>query len=90
VECDARQPVAALAKSLSAVAAGDVFGPEGGDDPGARFLEFVLEGKTTTAEISAMDAGDEELCEFLREIVVRRQSMESREIVLLLFDKRAH
>lgn len=37
-----------------------------------------------------MDAGDEELCEFLREIVVRRQSMESREIVLLLFDKRAH
>ena len=61
VECDARQPVAAVAEPLSAVAAGDLFGPEGGYGAGARFLESLLEGEETVLPVSSMDAGDEEL-----------------------------
>jgi hypothetical protein len=69
VECDARQPVAAVAESLSSMAAGDLLGPEGGDGAGARFLEFILERKETDVEVSAVDARDEGLHEFKRDIV---------------------
>ena len=56
MECDARIPIAAVAESLSAVAAGDLFGPEGRDGAGSRFLESLLEGKETVLPISSMDA----------------------------------
>jgi hypothetical protein len=56
VECDAGQSIATVAESVSSLAVGDVLGPEGGDGRGARFLEFVLERKAATAEISAMDS----------------------------------
>jgi hypothetical protein len=35
VECNAGQQAAAVAEPLSAVASGDLFGPEGGDGAGA-------------------------------------------------------
>ena len=69
MECYARQPVAAVAESLSSMAAGDLFGPEGGDGRGARFLEFILERKETDAEVSAVDARDEGLYGFEPDIV---------------------
>ena len=69
MECDAGEPVAAVAESLSAMAAGDVLGPEGGDGRGARFLEFILEGKETDVEVSAVDARDEGLYGFEPDIV---------------------
>jgi hypothetical protein len=56
VECDARQPAAAVAEFLSSVAAGDLFGAEGGYGAGARFLESFPEGEETALEISALDA----------------------------------
>ena len=56
VERDARQPIAAVAQSLSSVAAGDIFGAEGGYGAGSRFLGDFLEGKETVSEISALDA----------------------------------
>ena len=56
VECDARQSVAAVAEPLSSVAIGDLFGAEGGDGGGARFLEYFLAGEEAVSEISAMDA----------------------------------
>jgi hypothetical protein len=56
VECDARQQVAAVAEPLSAVAAGNLFGPEGRDGAGARFLESLLEGEEAVLAVSAMDA----------------------------------
>ena len=74
VECDARPPVAAVAESLSAVAAGDLFGPEGGYGAGSRLLESFLEGKETVPAVSSVDAGDEELLGFGRDIVARRWS----------------
>jgi hypothetical protein len=55
VECDARQQVAAVAESVSAVAAGDLFGPEGGHGAGTRLLEFVLEREEAVLPVSAMD-----------------------------------
>ncbi len=55
VECDARQQVAAVAESLSSVAAGDLLGAEGGYGAGARFLESLLEGKEAVFEVSALD-----------------------------------
>jgi hypothetical protein len=56
VECDARQQVAAVAKPLSAVAAGDLFGPEGGDGAGSRFLESFLDGEEAVLPVSSVDA----------------------------------
>jgi hypothetical protein len=56
VECDARLPVAAVAKSLSSVAAGDLFGPEGRHCAGERLLESLLEGKETILPVPSMDA----------------------------------
>jgi hypothetical protein len=56
VECDARQQVAAVAESVSAMAAGDLFGPEGGHSAGTRLLEFVLEREEAVLPVSAMDA----------------------------------
>ena len=47
MECDARQPIAAVAEPLSSVAAGDLFGSEGGHGAGARLLESLLERKET-------------------------------------------
>ena len=55
VECDARQQVAAVAEPLSAVAAGDLFRPEGRDGAGARLLESLLEGEETVVPVSSMD-----------------------------------
>ena len=55
VECDARQQVAAVAESLSSVAAGDLLRAEGGYGAGARFLEHLLEGKEAVFEVSALD-----------------------------------
>lgn len=59
MECDAGESAEAVAEPLSAVAAGDVFGAEGGDGAGAGFLESFLGGEETTASVSAMDSGDE-------------------------------
>ena len=56
VECDARQPIAAVAKSLSSVAAGDLLRAEVGYGAGARLLEPLLEGRETVLEVSSMDA----------------------------------
>jgi hypothetical protein len=56
VECDARQSVAAVAESLSSVAAGDLFGPESGYGAGARLLEYFLEREETVFEVSSVDA----------------------------------
>ena len=56
MECDAGQQAAALAEPVSAVAAGDLFGAEGRDGAGARFLESVLEGEETVSPVSSMDA----------------------------------
>jgi len=56
VECDARQQVAAMAEPLSAMAAGDLFGPAGGYGAGSRFLESLLEREETVLPISSMDA----------------------------------
>jgi hypothetical protein len=56
VECDAGQQVAAVAEPVSAVAAGDLFGPEGGHGASTRLLEFVLEGEEAVFPVSAMDA----------------------------------
>jgi hypothetical protein len=69
VECDARQQVAAVAKPLSSVAAGNLFGTEGRHGAGARFLESFLEGEETVFEVSAVDAGDERLLRFFKAIV---------------------
>ena len=74
VECDARLSVAAVAEPLSAVAAGDLFGPEGGNGAGSRLLESFLEGKETVPAVSSMDAGDEELLGLGRDVVARRWS----------------
>lgn len=56
VECDARLPVAAVAEPLSAVAAGNLFGPEGRHGAGARLLESLLEGKETVLAVPSMDS----------------------------------
>ena len=64
MECDARPPVAAVAEPLSAVAAGNLFGPEGGHSASTRLLESLLEGKETVLQVSSMDSRDEELFEF--------------------------
>lgn len=69
VECDARQPFAAVAKPLSSVADGDLLGAEGGYGAGARFLESFLEGKETIVEVSSMDAGDERVLRFRKDIL---------------------
>jgi hypothetical protein len=74
VECDARLPAAAVAESLSAVAAGDLFGPEGRYGAGSRFLESLLEREETVLAVSSVDAGDEELLGFGRDVVARRWS----------------
>jgi hypothetical protein len=75
VECDAGQPVAAVAESLSSMAAGDLLGPEGGDGAGARFLEFILEREETDVEVSAVDARDEGLYGFERDIVAPQRDL---------------
>ena len=64
MECDAGEQVAAVAEPLSAVAAGNLFGPEGRHGASARFLESFLEGEETVFPVSSMDARDEELLEF--------------------------
>ena len=56
MECDARLPVAAVAEPLSAVAAGNLFGPEGRHGAGSRFLESFLDGEAAVFQISSMDA----------------------------------
>ncbi len=56
MECDAREQAAAVAEPLSAVAAGNLFRPEGGDSAGSRLLESLLEGKETVLPVSSMDA----------------------------------
>jgi hypothetical protein len=56
VECDAGEQVAAVAERLSAMAAGDLFRPEGGYGAGARLLESFLDGKETVPPVSSMDA----------------------------------
>lgn len=56
MECDARQQIAALAESLSSVAAGDLFRSEGGYGAGARLLEPFLEREETGFELSSVDA----------------------------------
>jgi hypothetical protein len=72
VECNARQQIAAVAESLSSVAAGDLFGTEGRYGTGARFLEYFLEGKETVSQVPSMDAGDERLFRFRKDILARR------------------
>jgi hypothetical protein len=69
VECDAGLPIAAVAEPLSAVAAGDLFGPEGRDGAGAGLLESLLEGEETILAVPSMDARDEELHTFWGDIV---------------------
>jgi hypothetical protein len=72
VECDARQQAATVAEPLSAVAARNLFGPEGGDGAAARFLESLLDGKETVLQVSSMDARDEELLGFRGDVVAMR------------------
>jgi hypothetical protein len=69
VECDAGKPAAAVAKPLSTVEVGDVFGAEGGDGAGAGFLESVVGGKEAGFSFSAMDAGDEGVLDFGEDVV---------------------
>jgi hypothetical protein len=52
----ARQPVAAVAESLSSVAGGDLLRAEGGHGESARFLELILEGEATVFAVPSMDA----------------------------------
>ena len=56
MECDARLPVAAVEEPVSAVAAGDLFGPEGCDGAGSRLLESFLEREETILAVSSVDA----------------------------------
>lgn len=56
MECDARQPVAALAEPLSSMAAGDLFRPESGYGASTRFLEPFLEREEAVFEVSSVDA----------------------------------
>jgi hypothetical protein len=70
VECYARQQVATMAESLSSLAAGDVFRPEGGYGAGARLLELVLGGEATVSQVSSVDAGDEGLLRADEDVVV--------------------
>jgi hypothetical protein len=56
VECYARQPVAAVAESVPAVAAGDLFGPEGRHGASTRLLDSLLDGEEAVLPVSAMDA----------------------------------
>ena len=69
MECDARQQVEAVAKPLSAMAAGDLFRPESRHGAGSRFLESLLEGKETVLPVSSMDTRDEKLLGSGRDIV---------------------
>ena len=56
MECDAGKQVAAMAEPLSAVAAGNLFGPKGRHGAGARFLESLLDGEETVFPVSSMDS----------------------------------
>jgi hypothetical protein len=56
VERDAREQVAAVAEPLFAMAAGDLFRPEGRHGAGSRFLESLLDGEETVLPVSSMDA----------------------------------
>ena len=62
VECHAGQSAAPLAERLSALAAGDLLGPAGGDGAGQGLLESVLEGEETVAAVSSLDGRDQGLC----------------------------
>ncbi len=64
MECYARESIAAVAESLSSVAAGDVLGAEGGYGAGAGLLEYLLEGEEAVSAVSPVDARDEELLGF--------------------------
>lgn len=55
MERDAGKQIAAVAESLSAVENGDVFGPEGGYDSGARFLECDVAREEAVFAFSALD-----------------------------------
>jgi hypothetical protein len=69
VERDSGEQAAAVAKSLSAVEDGDLFGAEGGYDPGARFLECDVEREEAVFAVSAVDSRDEGAREFAGAIV---------------------
>jgi len=69
MECDAGKQVAAMAEPLSAVAAGNLFGPKGRHGAGARFLESLLDGEETVLAVSSMDSRDEKLLGFWGDIV---------------------
>src|ERR1700729_2896469 len=86
VECDARQPLAAVAKSLSSVADGDLLGTEGGDGAGTRLLEPFLEGKETVVEVSSMDAGDERVHRFRKGILARDRGLMRFGLIDIHFD----
>jgi hypothetical protein len=58
-----------VAKSLSALAPGNLFGPEGGDGAGTRFLESLLEREETILAVSSLDARDEKLLGFRGDIL---------------------
>ncbi len=64
MECDARQQIAAVAEPLSALAAGNLFGPEGRHGAGSRLLESLLERKETVLQVSSVDSRDEKLFGF--------------------------
>ena len=64
MECDARQQIAAVAQSLSAVATGDLFGTESGYGAGSGLLESFLERKGAVPQVSSVDTGDEKLFRF--------------------------
>jgi len=86
VECDARQPLAAVAESLSSVADGDLLRTEGGDGAGERFLESFLEGKETVVEVFSMDAGDERVLRFRKGILERRRGLMRFDLIDIQFD----
>ena len=62
VECDARQQIAAVAESVSAMEVGDLFRQESRDAEGSGFLSFWVERKGAVSAVPAVDRGDSRIC----------------------------
>jgi hypothetical protein len=56
LECDAGEPVEAVAESLSAMADGDFYGAASGDGWGSGLLESGLEAEEAVLQVSSLDS----------------------------------